>query len=75
MMRTTAVTLSVLLALGCGVAHADPAPSPAPVQCKATGGSFGQNACRYPDGSVMICGLTGCHAIFVQMAPGFWDQP
>lgn len=72
MIRAIAAVLAASTITLAAPAYADP---PAPVQCKPTGGSFGQNVCRYPDGSVMICGLTGCHPMFTQLAPGFWDQP
>lgn len=52
--------------------HAPTAPPSDPL-CKTVNGT---NVCRYSDGSVQACNpLVGCHPIYVQLAPGFWDQP
>jgi len=73
MKRLIAAVVAVAALIGAAPsAHADPA---APLQCKVTGG-FNTTACRYPDGHVTVCdALTGCHPVWEQIAPGFWDQP
>jgi hypothetical protein len=72
-MKLTVFAASTALAVAFAApAHADP---PAPLQCKVTGG-FNTTVCRYPDGHVTVCdALTGCHPVWEQIAPGFWDQP
>ena len=57
-------------------AHADPAP----VRCKDVPGGVGtQHICQYPDGSITDCWGVGmpmmCAPVYMQLAPGFWDQP
>jgi hypothetical protein len=64
--------LIALIALAFIHAPTDP-PPPDPLQCKVVNGT---NVCRYADGSVQACNpLSGCHPIYIQLAPGFWDQP
>ena len=71
MIRLLAALAASTIALA-SPCHADPPP---PLQCKQTGGGFGQQFCRYADGSVQVCGLSGCHPMPLQLQPGFWDTP
>jgi len=68
-----AAALAAVTTLATAAAHADPPGNP--VQCK-TAGNYGQQYCRYADGSVTVCGaFIGCQPVAVALAPGFWDQP
>jgi hypothetical protein len=61
-----------LIALAFIHAPTDP-PPPDPLPSKAVNGT---NGCRYAYASVQACNpLVGCHPIYTQLAPGFWDQP
>ena len=80
-----AAPVAVILTLSAGqlaftpAAHADPTP----VQCRDIQGTFGSShVCRFADGSVTSClssflPVVGppCNPVYVQLAPGFWDQP
>jgi hypothetical protein len=77
----------VVLAAGilAAPAHADPTMPPNPTRCKDTPGRLGTSShtCQFPDGSIVSCVNGGvlpvagdpCQPVYVQLAPGFWDQP